>query len=222
MAANALRETMRQLRFEAAIILMLSNIALGFVLISSVQTAISKYQSRYAHTILPPVASAAPAAQTLAASEPSPAAAAPAAKAHIAAAAIPAGSTVWPLRGRVTTEFGVPEPPYEPIHTGIDISSGRRAGVMPVTPFEKGTVVQVIHSNRGLGNHVIVDQGGGLTSYYCHLNSISVHLGQAVKPGDILGYEGRTGVVTGTHLHFEIRRGSTPLNPRSFIAGSPG
>jgi murein DD-endopeptidase MepM/ murein hydrolase activator NlpD len=132
----------------------------------------------------------------------------------------PAG-TVWPLHGRITTEFGVPEPPYQPLHTGIDISSAHRAGVMAIHPFSSGKVIQIVYSRNGLGNHVVVDHGNGLTSWYCHLNSIGVNEGQTVGQGDVVGYEGRTGVVTGTHLHFEIRKNNVPINPRQFIKGNP-
>lgn len=129
--------------------------------------------------------------------------------------------TNWPLHGMVTTEFGVPEWPFQPIHTGMDISSAHPPGVMPIKPFREGIVAQVIHSRTGLGNHVIVDHGGGLTSYYCHLSSIAVQVGQTVSPSDTVGYEGRTGAVTGTHLHFEIRQNNIPQNPRHYIPGQP-
>lgn len=128
---------------------------------------------------------------------------------------------VWPVKGYVTTEFGVPHRPYQPRHTGMDISSHLPNGRAAITPFREGVVTQVIRSSRGLGNHVIVDHGGGVTSYYCHLSSIAVREGQTVKPGDTIGNEGRTGTATGPHLHFEIRQNGAPVNPRTFITGNP-
>lgn len=127
----------------------------------------------------------------------------------------------WPIHGMITTLFGVPEPPYEPIHTGIDISDGRAPGVTPIHPFKPGTVVQVVHSNLGLGNHIVIDHGGGMTSVYGHLNSTSVSVGQQVDKNTVLGFEGTTGASTGPHLHFEIRINGQAVNPQLYIAGHP-
>lgn len=135
---------------------------------------------------------------------------------------VPAPSSgVWPVKGYVTTEFGVPHRPYQPRHTGMDISSHMPNGRAAISPFREGTVVEVIRSSRSLGNHIVIDHGGGLTSVYGHLSVIAVATGQKVKPGDTIGREGTTGASTGTHLHFEIRQNGTPLNPRTFITGNP-
>lgn len=129
-------------------------------------------------------------------------------------------STIWPIHGRITTPFGVPEPPYEPIHTGLDITDGQRPGVTPVKAFRAGRVISVIHGG-GLGNHVIVDHGGGLTSVYGHLASTSVSVGQLVDTTTTIGLEGSTGMSTGTHLHFETWQNGVALDPHHFIAGQP-
>lgn len=130
---------------------------------------------------------------------------------------------LWPLHGDVTTLFGVPHWPFQPTHTGLDISSGRASGVMPIHPYKPGTVLATIpaSSGSGLGNHVIVDHGGGLTTVYAHLASITVTTEQQVDHSTILGYEGATGAVTGTHLHFEVRLNGQPVNPQDYIAGRP-
>ncbi len=127
----------------------------------------------------------------------------------------------WPLHGAITTEFGVPELPYEAIHTGLDISDGRVPGITPIKSFRPGQVLETIRSNGGLGNHVIVDHGSGVTSVYGHLNSIAVEVGQMVDIATILGYEGTTGASTGNHLHFEIRVNGRAANPHQFITGNP-
>lgn len=126
----------------------------------------------------------------------------------------------WPIHGAVTTLFGASDWPYERVHTGIDISDGRSPGITPVRPFKPGRVAEVIRSG-GLGNHVIVDHGGGMTSVYGHLYSIAVQVGQPVDESTILGYEGSTGASTGTHLHFETRINGQPENPQKFISGHP-
>jgi murein DD-endopeptidase MepM/ murein hydrolase activator NlpD len=130
-------------------------------------------------------------------------------------------AAAWPMHGRVTTEFGVPHWPYQRTHTGMDISSGQASGVTPIKPFRPGRVTEAAYSRRGLGNHVVVDHGNGVTSVYSHLKTISVRAGQEVNKSTTLGYEGSTGVSTGTHLHFEIRVNGQAANPRLFISGQP-
>ena len=110
-------------------------------------------------------------------------AALPATPAQAAAVPSPAAASAdsgpqWPIHGDITTYFGVSHSPYQDTHTGIDISDGNASGITPVKPFRPGTVVEVIWSSRGLGNHVIIDHGGGVTSVYAHLASIAVQQGQ--------------------------------------------
>lgn len=126
----------------------------------------------------------------------------------------------WPIHGVITTGFGVSEWPYERVHTGLDISDGKSPGITPVQPFRPGVVTAVIYGG-GLGNHVVVDHGGGVSSVYGHMNSVAVRSGQTVNQATVLGYEGSTGVSTGTHLHFEIRVRGQPQDPRKFIRGQP-
>ncbi len=128
--------------------------------------------------------------------------------------------SVWPLQGKVFTEFGVPHRPWQRTHTGIDISSARPAGAAGVTVFRQGTVTAA-GRDGGLGNRVIVDHGNGLSSMYAHLQTMKVSIGQLVRPGDIVGTEGRTGTVTGTHLHFEVLQDGKPVNPRKYLSGNP-
>lgn len=154
----------------------------------------------------PARATAAPAVQ--------PAAAAPPATAVTVAVS---AATVWPLHGTITTPFGAPDPPYQSFHTGVDISSGRPAGVSPVVAFRTGQVVSPGKSFGGYGNIVAIDHGGGLVSYYGHLANISVAVGQYVQAGEAIGHEGSTGNSTGPHLHFEIRLNSTPVNPLNYL-----
>ncbi len=130
-------------------------------------------------------------------------------------------NTIWPIHGQITTQFGVPHRPYQVTHTGLDISSGQRAGATAVHAFKAGKVIGVVRSSQGLGNHLIIDHGGGLTSVYGHLYSISVNTGQQVDNNTILGYEGSTGASTGPHLHFEVRINGQPVNPSQYINGRP-
>jgi murein DD-endopeptidase MepM/ murein hydrolase activator NlpD len=131
------------------------------------------------------------------------------------------GSSMWPIRGMVTTEFGVSHQPWQAWHTGIDISSGLRSGSAAVQAFRGGTVTTAGWSQSGYGNHVIIDHGGGLTSLYAHMASVTVGKNQPIQTGDSVGYEGSTGSSTGAHVHFEVLQSGKPLNPRGQIPGSP-
>lgn len=130
-------------------------------------------------------------------------------------------TNLWPIRGRITTFFGVPHWPYQPTHTGMDIASGSASGITPIHSFRAGRVTETIYSSRGLGNHVIVDHGNGLTSLYAHLYTISVQPGREVNTDTVLGLEGSTGVSTGAHLHFEIRQDGVHVDPSQYITGRP-
>jgi murein DD-endopeptidase MepM/ murein hydrolase activator NlpD len=127
----------------------------------------------------------------------------------------------WPIHGLITEEFGVPHWPWQPIHTGIDISDGAAQGVTPIKPFKPGRVIVVVHSNSGFGNHVIIDHGDGLTSLYGHMYSTAVQVGQIVDKNTTLGYEGTTGASTGVHVHFELDLNSQPVNPHLYVTGQP-
>jgi murein DD-endopeptidase MepM/ murein hydrolase activator NlpD len=98
------------------------------------------------------------------------------------------------------------------------------------TPMEVGTPVharfagKVVERNlsRDLGIAVEVDHGDGYSSIYGHLNLKSVRAGQDVKVGDLIGKSGATGRVRGPHLHFELRKGKVPTDPKGYTAGNPG
>ena len=118
------------------------------------------------------------------------------------------GSFVWPAAGRITQE-------YKFYHKAIDIAS---AGGGPILASYAGTVIIAgWKDNSGYGNRVMVDHGNGYVTLYAHLSAISVQEGQTVNRGDVLGQMGSTGRSTGTHLHFEIRKGGVLENPLSYL-----
>lgn len=128
-------------------------------------------------------------------------------------------TTAWPIKGTITQEFGIPNPPYQLAHSGIDIDGGFGS---PVTAFMAGKVIKVGEVMPGCGSHcVILDHGFGLTSIYAHMSAHKVIVGQEVKPGDVVGLEGEEGWAHGAHLHFEIQVMGIPVNPRPFMIGNP-
>lgn len=94
-------------------------------------------------------------------------------------------------------------------HTGIDIDNRSRPSVFAANA---GTV-EFTGWLGGYGNLIIVNHGGGLTTYYAHLDKFYVSPGQKVAKGAAIGKMGSTGRSTGPHVHFEVRRYGKPVNP---------
>lgn len=122
-----------------------------------------------------------------------------------------------PLSGTVTSLFGSRQGRN---HNGVDISSvGGTGPGSKIYASASGTVtVAKTGYNGGYGTMVDINHGGGgWTTRYTHLYSLSVSPGQTVYKGQQIGVEGNTGASRGTHLHFEIRKNGSPLNPSRFI-----
>ncbi|MFL6467855.1 MAG: M23 family metallopeptidase [Pyrinomonadaceae bacterium] len=124
---------------------------------------------------------------------------------------------MWAHEGKINNEFGFRRSPfggrsYE-FHAGLDIDGERGDGVIaPAT----GTVTEAGWKG-GYGNMIEVDHGNGLVTRYGHLSRIDVEVGQPITRGQLIGYIGSTGRSTGPHLHFELRLGEKPINPRRFL-----
>ncbi|MBI2269163.1 MAG: peptidoglycan DD-metalloendopeptidase family protein [Bacteroidetes bacterium] len=111
-----------------------------------------------------------------------------------------------PIVGVITSKFGWRKTAN---HNGVDIDLNK--GDKVVAAFDG--VVRFARFQGGFGNVVIVRHANGLETLYAHLTKIKVKPGQVVNSGDLLGLGGSTGHSTGTHLHFEIRFKSKPINP---------
>ena len=96
-------------------------------------------------------------------------------------------------------------------HTGLDMPAayGRRVGAAG-----RGRVSFAGSNSGGYGNLVVIKHRLGFESWYAHLSSVAVSPGQSVVGGNTIGYIGSTGRSTGPHLHFEVRRFGTPIDPR--------
>jgi hypothetical protein len=117
----------------------------------------------------------------------------------------------------VTQEYSGPT--FYSNHTGIDLGSKGSVIGGRVEAVRNGTVIRAGWDTTGYGNLVVVDHGDGLKSYYAHLNSISVGVGQQVNINTQVGTLGTTGNSTGPHLHLEVRLNNVPQNPRNYISG---
>lgn len=100
---------------------------------------------------------------------------------------------------------------FHPGHNGLDF--GIPVGT-PIKATMDGKVVHAGWNNQGYGNLVIVENGSFRT-YYAHLSSIPVSIGDFVTSGSTIGLSGNTGNSTGPHLHYEIRKNNVPVNPTS-------
>ncbi|HBC74506.1 MAG: hypothetical protein A2008_08250 [Candidatus Wallbacteria bacterium GWC2_49_35] len=122
----------------------------------------------------------------------------------------------WPVRGVVTSKFGMRiHPVYgkSAMHTGVDI--GARKG-RPIKPAMGGTVVFAGWLG-GYGKMVEIKHPKGYVTRYAHMSVIKVKKGQSVNSSTAIGAVGDTGTSTGSHLHFEVRKYGRPLNPLAFI-----
>lgn len=127
-------------------------------------------------------------------------------------------TTVWPVGGVVTLEFGESNWPYQPFHSGIDIANPYRQIGDPVVAFMPGRVIYAGEISWGFGKHVIINHGNNITSVYAHLDKILVYKGQEITTTtQMIGFEGDTGWATGPHLHFQINVFGLPVNPRIFL-----
>ena len=125
------------------------------------------------------------------------------------------GSFMRPVGGGITSGFGYRMHPIlgvRKMHTGVDI--GASTGT-PIHAGDRGTVVWS-GSRGGYGKCIIIDHGGGMATVYGHCSRLGVSVGQQVKKGQVIGYVGSTGLSTGPHLHFEVRRNGSPVNPLSY------
>lgn len=92
-------------------------------------------------------------------------------------------------------------------------------------PAPAGTVVHatapgvVVYAgwNGGYGLCLVIEHGGGTTTLFGHLSSISTNPGDSVGPGQVIGRVGSTGRSTGPHLHYEVRQDGRPVDPRTYL-----
>jgi len=126
--------------------------------------------------------------------------------------------TLWPVMGPITSSFGQREDPVlgngeGEFHKGLDISA---IDGTPVRATADGTVKSAGIAN-GYGREVVIDHGHGLETCYGHMSGFAVMPGSSVVRGQVIGYVGHSGRVTGSHLHYEVRIRNTPVNPHKYL-----
>jgi murein DD-endopeptidase MepM/ murein hydrolase activator NlpD len=122
---------------------------------------------------------------------------------------------MWPVSGPITGPFGERRGGHR--HPGVDISAPTGTPIVITVP---GTVVfagPASSEYSGYGLLVIVDHGGGDYALYAHMSRVMAVKGEPVQPGMVIGLVGSTGHSTGSHLHFEIRRGGTVIDPGPWL-----
>lgn len=132
------------------------------------------------------------------------------------------GEMLWPVPGysKISSVYGWRFNNTD-FHTGVDITGSGVHGAK-VVAVNTGTVVHTNYCpyngySYGYGTYIIVDHGGGITTLYAHLSDISVKKGDVVVMGQQIGKVGNTGWSTGAHLHFEVRKNGSAVNPISYI-----
>jgi murein DD-endopeptidase MepM/ murein hydrolase activator NlpD len=145
--------------------------------------------------------------------------AAPVAPEESGAKAGEAGGSVpgfrWPVRGRVIAGFG--PKPNGLQNDGINLAVPEGT---PVKAADDGVVAYAGNELKGYGNLVLVRHSNGFVTAYAHASEIMVKRGDTVKRGQVIAKSGQTGSVTSPQLHFEIRKGATPVDPSQYLNGA--
>lgn len=120
---------------------------------------------------------------------------------------------VWPVSGRVLSEFGATNTGGR--NDGINIAAPLGT---PIRASAAGFITYAGDELKGYGNLVLIKHSGGYTTAYAHADRLVVVKGDYVASGQVIGYAGETGDVSSPQVHFEIRSSTTPVNPRSYLS----
>jgi murein DD-endopeptidase MepM/ murein hydrolase activator NlpD len=121
----------------------------------------------------------------------------------------------WPVRGRVIAGFG--PKPNGLQNDGINLAVPEGT---PIKAADDGVVAYAGNELKGYGNLVLIRHSNGFVTAYAHASEIMVKRGDPVKRGQVIAKSGQTGNVTSPQLHFEIRKGATPVDPSQYLSGA--
>jgi murein DD-endopeptidase MepM/ murein hydrolase activator NlpD len=130
----------------------------------------------------------------------------------------PAGSVPsfrWPARGRVIAGFGPKSGGGQNDGINLAVPEGT-----PIKAADDGVVAYAGNELKGYGNLVLIRHANGFVSAYAHASELLVKRGDSIKRGQVIANAGQTGNVTSPQLHFEIRKGSTPVDPTKYLSGA--
>jgi murein DD-endopeptidase MepM/ murein hydrolase activator NlpD len=125
-----------------------------------------------------------------------------------------AASFRWPVHGRISEGFGAKQNGGQNDGINITVPQGT-----PIKAAEDGVVAYAGSELKGYGNLVLVRHSNGFVTAYAHASELNVKKGETVKRGQVIGKAGATGNVTSPQLHFEVRKGATPVDPEKYLAG---
>ena len=118
------------------------------------------------------------------------------------------------MRGRVIAGYGAKTNGKQNDGINVAVPEGT-----PIKAADDGVVAYAGNELKGYGNLVLVRHASGYVSAYAHASEITVKRGDTIKRGQVVGKAGQTGDVTSPQLHFEIRKGSAPVDPLQFLNG---
>ena len=121
----------------------------------------------------------------------------------------------WPVRGKVITAYG--SKTNGKVNDGINVAVPEGT---PVKAAEDGVVAYSGNELKGYGNLVLVRHTNGYVTAYAHASEILVKRGDTIKRGQVIAKSGQTGEASSPQLHFEIRKGSSPVDPLQFLNGA--
>lgn len=129
------------------------------------------------------------------------------------------GGWQWPVQGRVGSGFGPRRAPKTRQGRGSSFHQGLDIAAPTGTPVYAANTGAVVHAGSagGYGLAVYIRHSGNVFSRYAHLSTVLVRRGMPVRRGELIGRVGSTGKSTGPHLHFEIRPGDRPTDPRKYL-----
>jgi murein DD-endopeptidase MepM/ murein hydrolase activator NlpD len=139
----------------------------------------------------------------------------PATETAAKAAADPTPGFRWPVRGRIIAGFG-PKPNGQQ-NDGIDVAVPENT---PIKAAEDGVVAYAGNELKGYGNLVLVRHPNGYVTAYAHAKELLVKRGDQIKRGEVIAKSGQSGNVDAPQLHFEVRKGSAPVDPMQFLNGA--
>ena len=130
-----------------------------------------------------------------------------------AAGSIP--SFRWPVKGRIIAAFGAKS--NGATNDGINLAVPEGT---PIKAADDGVVAYAGNELKGYGNLVLIRHANGFVSAYANASELLVKRGDTIKRGQVIAHAGQTGNVNSPQLHFEIRKGSTPVDPTKYLSGA--